>query len=728
MTKVMGILNVTPDSFSDGGLWLDAGMAIDRADEMLREGADIIDVGGESTRPGAVEVDEKEELRRIIPVVTELVKRCVVSIDTVKPGVALAATDAGASIINDVSGSLWSVAATQGVSWIAMHMQGTPRSMQLAPSYGNVVEEIYSFLAERVRRAQDAGVHDIWVDPGIGFGKTVDQNLSLLNHLGVFRRLGAPLVIGISRKSFIGRILEIEDPRQRLVGSIAATALAVAEGADVVRAHDVEATIQTIRIAEAIRVAKLLMSIFPLNPSEATDVPGYRLAEDRLTMRNLTRPALETSVGLEWLAGRGVAPRKPGAQRIAELLGRIGDPHRGLSGALVAGTNGKGSTCAVAVAGLTEIGLRVGSMPSPHLQSYYERIRINGVPISPDDFRIAVTQVRPAVEAMEAAGREPTQFEILTAITALHFARAEIDVVVAEVGLGGRLDATNVLPLNVKAITSIGLDHAEYLGTTIESVAWNKAGIIRENDTVLLSLLPDNARRIICEEIEQSSGCRLLELGNAFSARYMPDRKLAEVKDQFGKTLRIHHALWGEHQLYNLALGIAVAQEVAVTKLGRFIEESAWRSCLSQIRWPGRLELVKTETHSLAWPGSFLLDGAHNVQAFDAVIPVLIDQLDPHGIVILGFMKDKNVAEMVTRLPRSWRLIATSTGEPRAFTPSELAGVLRGAGFPQVLATDTPADAINAAARSNRSAETVAALGSLHLIGAIRTVLGLPVE
>jgi dihydropteroate synthase len=250
--SIMGVLNVTPDSFSDGGKFVDVDAAVDRAMTMLDEGADIIDVGGESTRPGADVVDEKEELRRVVPVITALASRCVVSIDTVKPAVARAATDAGARIINDVSGSLWRIAAEQQAGWIAMHMQGDPRTMQLAPAYDDVVAEVRDYLVDRAERAYAAGVSDVWIDPGIGFGKTDEQNLRLLRETTTFRDTGIPVVIGVSRKSFIGRILDISDPGSRLSGSLAATAVAVLGGATIVRTHDVKPTIEAVRLVEAI--------------------------------------------------------------------------------------------------------------------------------------------------------------------------------------------------------------------------------------------------------------------------------------------------------------------------------------------------------------------------------------------------------------------------------------------------------------------------------------------
>ena len=256
--KLMGVVNVTPDSFSDGGRYLDADAAIAHGEELARDGAEILDIGGESTRPGAAEVDAGEELRRTEPVVAALAGRAAVSIDTSKLAVAEAALDAGASIVNDVTAlrrdpEMAALCADRGAGVVLMHMPGNPRTMQDNPSYGDVVDEIKAFLAERIEAAVAAGVEKerIWLDPGIGFGKTVEHNLELLRRLAELRDLGRPLVIGTSRKSFIGKI-DGSEVDERLGGSIASSVLAAAEGADVLRVHDVAETAQAMRVAEAI--------------------------------------------------------------------------------------------------------------------------------------------------------------------------------------------------------------------------------------------------------------------------------------------------------------------------------------------------------------------------------------------------------------------------------------------------------------------------------------------
>lgn len=256
--KLMGVVNVTPDSFSDGGRYLDPAAAIAHGEKLVRDGAVILDVGGESTRPGAVAVEEAEELRRVEPVVAGLAGVATVSVDTSKAAVAGAAIDAGAEIVNDVTAlrgdaDMAGLCAERGVGIVLMHMPGDPRTMQDDPSYGDVVDEIKAFLAERVEAAVAAGVVEdrIWLDPGIGFGKTLEHNLELLRRLGELRELGRPLVIGTSRKSFIGRI-DGSDVGDRLGGTIASSILAAAEGADVLRVHDIAETVQAVRVAEAV--------------------------------------------------------------------------------------------------------------------------------------------------------------------------------------------------------------------------------------------------------------------------------------------------------------------------------------------------------------------------------------------------------------------------------------------------------------------------------------------
>ncbi len=256
-TFVMGILNVTPDSFSDGGAHDQFERAIAHAERLLAEGADILDIGGETTRPGSEGVSLELELARVLPVVRHLAAHtdAVLSIDTSKPEVAEAALAAGAHLINDVTGlgspEMLRVLEQAGAPAVAMHMQGTPATMQVDPRYDDVVREVRAALAQALETARAAGVARVMVDPGIGFGKTQEHNLELMRHLAEFRALGAPLLVGTSRKGFIGKILDLPVD-ERVEGTMATVSLAVAQGADVVRVHDVKEAVRTVRVADAV--------------------------------------------------------------------------------------------------------------------------------------------------------------------------------------------------------------------------------------------------------------------------------------------------------------------------------------------------------------------------------------------------------------------------------------------------------------------------------------------
>jgi dihydropteroate synthase len=251
----MGIVNVTPDSFSDGGRFFDRSRAIAHGLSLIEEGAHVLDVGGESTRPGADPVDIETELERVLPVIEGLAGNGVrLSIDTTKPAVARAAVAAGATIINDVSASLEHLAAELGVAWIAMHRQGEPQTMQRNPHYHDVVTQVHDELAAAAARGRAAGVSEIWIDPGIGFGKTAAHNLALLAHLDQLVAMGVPVCVGASRKGFLGDLLaksdrvdrvEVDDRRE---GSLSAAVAAMAAGAAMVRVHDVRMTVQAARI------------------------------------------------------------------------------------------------------------------------------------------------------------------------------------------------------------------------------------------------------------------------------------------------------------------------------------------------------------------------------------------------------------------------------------------------------------------------------------------------
>ncbi len=257
---IAGIVNVTPDSFSDGGKFFDTQAAVEHGLKLAAEGADMLDVGGESTRPRAMPVSEAEELRRVIPVIEQLAARVKIplSIDTMKPAVARAAIAAGASIVNDVAANreddaMWRFVAESGAGYVLMHMQGTPQTMQANPVYADVVGEVRNFFSERLPRLADCGVarEQVILDVGIGFGKTLEHNLLLIAALRSFTTLMRPLLLGVSRKSFLGKAAGAETPG-RLPAALACSVLAVEAGVQLIRAHDVAETVQAVRTAESV--------------------------------------------------------------------------------------------------------------------------------------------------------------------------------------------------------------------------------------------------------------------------------------------------------------------------------------------------------------------------------------------------------------------------------------------------------------------------------------------
>jgi dihydropteroate synthase len=259
-TLVVGILNVTPDSFSDGGRYLDRATAVAHATRMVEEGADILDVGGESTRPGSSAVSADEELERVHPVIerlAELHPAIPISIDTRKAGVAAEALDAGATIVNDVSGgadpAMFDVVRDREAAVVLMHMQGDPATMQEAPEYDDVVGEVHEYLRQRIEAAELAGIDPerIAIDPGIGFGKDLGHNLELMHGVGALLDLGRPVLVGPSRKKFIGTILDLPE-EERVEGTVGAVVWMVARGAHLVRVHDVKEVVRAVRVADAI--------------------------------------------------------------------------------------------------------------------------------------------------------------------------------------------------------------------------------------------------------------------------------------------------------------------------------------------------------------------------------------------------------------------------------------------------------------------------------------------
>jgi len=260
-TYLMGVLNVTPDSFSDGGEFNTPAAALAQAQRLVEAGVDILDIGGQSTRPGAEEVSETAELQRVLPVVKAVRSSLSVpiSVDTTRASVAKEAVAVGADIVNDISGGtfdpdMFPVVAQLGVPIILMHIRGTPQTMQKLTDYYDLIGEIYEFLEDQIQVAVKAGIlrSRLIIDPGIGFAKTAEQNIQLLRQLAAFRSLGVPILVGVSRKRFIGRILNQPDPKQRVLGTAAACCAAIAAGSDILRVHDVAEMYDVCRVADAI--------------------------------------------------------------------------------------------------------------------------------------------------------------------------------------------------------------------------------------------------------------------------------------------------------------------------------------------------------------------------------------------------------------------------------------------------------------------------------------------
>lgn len=251
---IMGILNLTPDSFSDGGKFLEPEIAVSQALEMIQQGAQIIDIGGESTRPGSDPVSEEEELSRILPVLEKLPKdQFIISLDTTKPGVAKTGLEYGVHIINDVSGGntqLLDLAQAYGAGFVLMHAKGSPKTMQEAPSYQNIVEEILSFFNQKKEDLSERKLPRIWIDPGIGFGKSLEHNITLMRNLREFKNDAWGMLLGSSRKSWIGHLCNVPNTENRLGGSIASALAAIPQGVEIIRVHDVQETIQAISVAK----------------------------------------------------------------------------------------------------------------------------------------------------------------------------------------------------------------------------------------------------------------------------------------------------------------------------------------------------------------------------------------------------------------------------------------------------------------------------------------------
>jgi dihydrofolate synthase / folylpolyglutamate synthase len=397
----------------------------------------------------------------------------------------------------------------------------------------------------------------------------------------------------------------------------------------------------------------------------------------------------------------------------------VGAPDRGLRGVLVAGTNGKGSTCAFISAVLRQAGLPSAAMPKPHLVSYTERVTVDGVPISEGEFASAVTAMVAAIDRVSPVHGPPTEFEILTAVALRHARDRGVDLLVCEVGMGGRLDATNVTDLGVKVITGIDLDHMRYLGTTIPQIAAEKAGIVRAGDLVVCGRLAPGALAVVearCRQVgaalwlagrdfdTQAGGSDWDGIGFDFSAP--PGTPLHSLSG-------LTSAMLGRHQVGNAGLAVAAVQAMSL-RHGLRVDNAALRGGIAATRWPGRLERI---------PGhpTVLIDGGHNPAAITAVVAA-IKELAPSRtpVILFGAMADKDVPAMLDQLPGEWPAVFTAVAEGRALPSRELLSIAAGRGRTHDVDCRDVGSALAEASRRAGADGTVVVLGSLYLAGDVR--------
>jgi dihydrofolate synthase/folylpolyglutamate synthase len=427
---------------------------------------------------------------------------------------------------------------------------------------------------------------------------------------------------------------------------------------------------------------------------------------------------------LDYISASGRFGIKMGLERTRALLDAMDAPDEGLAGVLVAGTNGKGSTCANLVACLRAAGYRVGSMPKPHLQSYTERVQVDGVPISEPDFARMIERLQPVVELVAADHGQATEFEMLTAAAIRYLRDREIDYLVCEVGMGGRLDSTNVLDLGVKVITNVELDHMQYLGSTVVEIAAEKAGIIRTGDIVVTGRLSDDTDAVVRARTEEV-GARLWGLDRGWtlemeSLGWHGSRFAAGDSTTFVNGLET--PMLGPHQAVNAAVAMTAMFAMAERHGTRF-DENDIRAGLLAASNPGRLELVDGSPR-------VLIDGGHNPSAVEAVVAAVEELVAGEGgprrvVVLFGAMADKDWESMEQILPAAWPVVFTAVDEERAEQPVKLLEAADGRGREQAQAVEGSAAALEAARSAAGDDGMVLVLGSLYLAGEVRQAMGL---
>jgi dihydrofolate synthase/folylpolyglutamate synthase len=436
---------------------------------------------------------------------------------------------------------------------------------------------------------------------------------------------------------------------------------------------------------------------------------------------------LDYPAAVDALRARGRFGISLGLERVTAILDRLDHPERGLRGALVGGTNGKGSVVALALAALREAGLRVGTMPKPHLVAYRERIAIDGEPLAEAAFATAVSRVLPAVDAVARSLGPPTEFEVLTAAAFAELARARVDLAVVEVGMGGRLDATNVLDPGVAAVTNVALDHEKHLGPTLAAIGTEKAMIIKPGDLAVTGatgrgLLPIVERCASIDVPLRRAGPRQAYRATVRDAGW--DGLVLDVRGGGRRLDGLVVGMLGRHQAANAAVAIALLdaiQQAAESRGAAFhdLDDHAIRRGFAAARWPGRLELLRTTA-----AGPVLLDGAHNPAGARALAAALAD-LGLHGApFVFGAQRGKRVAAVLRALaPLRPRSIFTRVADPNAIPPADLLRAWRRIG-PGGSVADDPWTALARAAEARRGPEQpVVVAGSLYLVGAVRGML-----
>ena len=406
-----------------------------------------------------------------------------------------------------------------------------------------------------------------------------------------------------------------------------------------------------------------------------------------------------------------------GLDRVERLMAEVGHPERGLRGALVGGTNGKGSVVAMARSVLSGAGLRVGTMPKPHLVSYRERIAVDGAPVSADEFAAAVTRILPAVDRVAAKVGPPTEFEALTAAAIAELARRDVDLAIVEVGMGGRLDATNVLDLGVAAITNVQLDHQRHLGSTLAAIGGEKAPIVKRGNLAVTGASGRGLRPII--ERCAALGVPLRRAGprQAYRATLRHagwDGIVVDAHTPGGALPDLHVGLLGGHQASNAAVALALLEAIA-DRWDAGVDEATLRRGLAEARWPGRMELLDGSPLGL---GRVLLDGAHNPDGAAALAAALGELGLRQPTIVFGAMRGKDVTGSLRALAAlEPRFVFTRVDDPGAHAPGDLARAWRRLGGTARVAGD-PAEALRVA-----DGDPVVVAGSLYLVGAVRGMI-----